>query len=336
MRKSIQSKIIAFAITIVLFTGFTVSIYSGFQKNLEEEIWNLTINIATATIISILLASIAAFYFSKYIINQAVLKITTESQEELIQAKKEAEIGKKSQSDFLTVMTHELRTPLNSIIGFTSCLLEGFDGEILPEQRKSLSKIAKSSNHLLDLINDCLDTSQFEMGKFTLHSEEFLLMDCVQEALKASITLAEKKNLNIKTNFASSLPEKIISDKKRLLQVIENLLNNAVKFTEQGEITLELYGITKEKETHQLQIKVKDSGIGIPEDKIPGLFTPFSLVDSSLTRKYGGSGLGLSICKKISKMMHGDISVESEEGKGSTFYFTFEVQESKSQGKLEV
>ena len=237
--------------------------------------------------------------------------------EELTEAKEKAESADRLKSVFLATMSHELRTPLNSIIGFTGILLQGLAGELNDEQKKQLGMVQKSANHLLSLINDVLDLSKIEAGQLTIQSKTFDIIASIKKVVDIITPLASKKGLSISTDFDEKICE-LTGDERRLEQILINLLNNSVKFTERGEIS-----IICKKDSSNIIITVKDTGIGIkPEDK-ELLFKPFLQLDSSIIKKYEGTGLGLSITKKLVKMMNGEIFVESEIGKGSTFTVIF-------------
>ncbi len=237
--------------------------------------------------------------------------------EELTVAKEKAESADRLKSVFLATMSHELRTPLNSIIGFTGIMLQGLAGELNNEQKKQLDMVQKSSSHLLSLINDVLDLSKIEAGQFVIQSKPFDIIASIKKVKNIIIPLALKKGLSVSTDFNIEFCE-FTGDERRIEQILINLLNNSIKFTEKGEIN-----IICKKDSSNIIIAVKDTGIGIKtEDKIM-LFKPFHQLDSSTIKKYEGTGLGLSITKRLVEMMKGEIFVESEIGKGSTFTVIF-------------
>ena len=241
--------------------------------------------------------------------------------EELQAAVYKAESADRLKSAFLATMSHELRTPLNSIIGFTGILLQKLVGPLSEEQEKQLNMVQDSARHLLALINDVLDISKIEAGQVTLYTDKFDLADAIRISMEKVFPLAEKKGLLLSSVM---VPERIemVSDRRRIEQVLINLLNNAVKFTEKGKVHLQCQIIDK-----NVMISVSDTGIGIKAENIPTLFQPFKQVDSGISRQYEGTGLGLSICKKLVELLEGEIWVESEPGKGSTFIFTLPLQE---------
>lgn len=230
-----------------------------------------------------------------------------------------AESANKLKSEFLANMSHEMRTPMNGIIGFLN-LLENSDLNI--EQKECIEYIKKSTESLLNLINDILDLSKIEAGKLEFENLLFNLHNCIKESIFPFNIYAKQKNIELITNIENNVPQYIVGDSNRLKQVIINLVNNAIKFTKKGhvKITVKLYKEYEDK--YELMFDIEDTGIGISKKSIKNIFNPFIQADASSTRKYGGTGLGLSISKNIVKQMQGDIFVESEEGKGSIFYFT--------------
>jgi PAS domain S-box-containing protein len=236
--------------------------------------------------------------------------------EDLKAAVIKAESADRLKSAFLATMSHELRTPLNSIIGFTGILLQKLVGPLSQEQEKQLSMVQGSAHHLLELINDVLDISKIEAGQAVVFEEVFDMGIAIQKSGEKIKPLAEKKGLALTTVITPKVIE-ITSDRRRVEQILINLLNNAVKFTEHGEVRLEC-----QIENDWLVTRIIDTGIGIKQEDINILFKPFQQVDTGITRQYEGTGLGLSICKRLVDLLGGQISVESELGKGSTFTFT--------------
>lgn len=216
-------------------------------------------------------------------------------------------------SAFLATMSHELRTPLNSIIGFTSILLKGNPGPLTDEQQKQLEMVRGSARHLLSLINDILDISKIEAGQLRLNIEAVNVPEIIHDVIETCTPLAEKKNLTVELIIDKSI-NLIKSDRLRLKQIFLNLLNNAIKFTDAGMIS-----INCTQPGSYIEFIVSDAGIGIPSDKLKDIFNPFIQAETGLTRRHEGTGLGLSISKKLTELLHGSIKAESALGKGSSF-----------------
>jgi signal transduction histidine kinase len=220
-------------------------------------------------------------------------------------------------SSFLANMSHELRTPLNSILGFTEVMLEGLDGPLTPNMDNDLKLINKNGQHLLLLINDVLDMAKIESGKMNLIIEKFSVQEIFEEVINITSPLANEKKLTLKVDTKSDTDVEVNADRTRIRQVMINLVTNALKFTEKGKIIIRAV-----REESNVLISIKDSGIGIPPEHLEAVFSEFTQVDSSTTRKAGGTGLGLPISRKLIEMHGGKLWAESNgvEGEGSTFF----------------
>jgi signal transduction histidine kinase/CheY-like chemotaxis protein len=246
---------------------------------------------------------------------------------ELEEARKKAEESTRLKSIFLANMSHEIRTPMNGIIGMAHLALKT---DLSPRQKKYIEKIKTSAETLLGIINDILDMSKIESGKLTLEKTKFNLFSTIENVINVIEVKAQEKGLDVVVGYDPDVKENLIGDSLRLSQVLMNLLSNAVKFTEKGEVGLFVKRVGK----NRYRFEVFDTGIGIPEEKIKDLFQPFTQADASTTRKYGGTGLGLTISKQIVELMNGKIWVESKVGKGSRFIFEVELKEIETEDRF--
>ncbi|MDC6364802.1 MULTISPECIES: PAS domain-containing hybrid sensor histidine kinase/response regulator [Flavobacteriaceae] len=245
---------------------------------------------------------------------------------ELIEAKEKATMASKAKDDFLSTMSHEIRTPLNAVIGVSNLLLLENPQK---EQLENLHALKYSSEHLLELVNDILDFNKITSGSIELEETDFSLDRILNGLRSIFYHKAQNKGVRFTIKKDSALPSMLIGDSTRITQILSNLINNAIKFTEEGKVVVDIELEHENQDFAMIRFEVTDTGIGIPNEKQEKIFQSFAQADSNTTRKYGGTGLGLAICKKLVERMRGELWVESTEGKGSTFGFVLEFLKSK-------
>lgn len=246
------------------------------------------------------------------------------SARELLKAKEEAERSLKVKERFLANMSHEIRTPMNGVIGMIDLLSTT---KLEEEQREYVHTIKKSSETLLNILNDILDLSKIEAGKMVLHEAPFEFRSVFDKLISLFGQTAKNRSNTLTYELGSDLPQYIIADETRLLQILSNLTSNALKFTEQGSVKVRVMNLATHGKWHKIRVEVEDSGIGISEDGLKQLFGAFQQLDNTTRKSFGGTGLGLAISRELSRLMKGEMGVESEVGQGSTFWFTVELKE---------
>lgn len=286
-------------------------------RNLRLIGWELT----ALTLIALVVAL-------RFIIRPVLLRLREQNQE-LVELNANLEKAGRIKSDFLANMSHEVRTPLNGVIGMADVLNHT---QLSDEQRDYVETIQRSGHTLMHTLNDILDYSRIKSGQLELENEAFDLYSTLEEVIDMMRPLALEKKLELMLYVDPEVPAGLRGDGTRLKQVLLNLLNNAVKFTEKGEIVVKVEHVVQEEEFHQLRFAISDTGVGLPKDEVEQLFQSFTQADTSNSWKYGGAGFGLAICKQIVQLMGGRIWAESEQGKGSTFFFTLVTEQLEADG----
>jgi len=278
-------------------------------------------------LLAVMLIFSAVLYWNRRLAREINLRRKIE--EELMEARDAAESANRVKSAFLASMSHELRTPLNSIIGFTGIILNELAGPLNLEQKKQLKMVKGSSHHLLNLINDVLDISKIEAGEVEVSKDKFSLRLVIAQVVESLRPLAEQKGLCLSAQISPEV-DMLVSDERRFRQVFINLVNNAIKFTEKGEVRI----VCRTRDS-RIEVEVTDTGIGIREEEMDKLFKPFQQLDIGTSRRYEGTGLGLSVCKRILDVLGGTIQVKSQFGKGTTFAFTLPLNLEEANDKKE-
>lgn len=245
---------------------------------------------------------------------------------DMIKAKEKVEDATKIRNEFVSNVTHELRTPVNGILGISKNLMET---KLDDQQKESIQIIHMCCSNMIKIINNLLDFSKLEAGKFTIEEREFSFREAIDKTIAMNLNQVNEKGLKLLLNISPEIPERIVGDELRISQILTNLINNAVKFTSVGQIVVDVVKTVEINHSIELFFTVMDTGIGIAQEDMDKLFKSFSQVDASITRRFGGSGLGLTIVKELVELMDGEIHVESEKGKGSIFSFSIRVKKAQ-------
>lgn len=251
---------------------------------------------------------------------------------DMMKAKEKVENATKIRNEFVSNVTHELRTPVNGILGISKNLMET---ELDEQQKESIQIIHLCCSNMIEIINNLLDFSKLEAGKFTIEEREFSFREAIDKTIAMNMNQVNEKGLKLLLNISPEIPERIVGDELRISQILTNLINNAVKFTSVGQIVVDVVKTIEVNHSIELFFMVMDTGIGIAPEDMDKLFKSFSQVDASITRRFGGSGLGLTIVKELVELMDGEIHVESEKGKGSTFSFSIRVKKPENEQSTE-
>jgi signal transduction histidine kinase/CheY-like chemotaxis protein len=327
LRKSVCAVVMGLAIPVMHYVGMAAVTFTSMPFDPDTLTHSISISSLGLAGIGGVTAFVLFFVYLSAMVDRKLsltaMQLTLSEQRHHIELERErarnAELSNQAKSEFLANMSHEIRTPLNGIIGMTDLALET---GLTREQRDYLQTVKLSADSLLCVINDILDFSKIEAGKVDLEEVDFDLAECVEGALKTIALRADEKGLELLCEISPDVPAFLSGDPTRLRQIILNLIGNAVKFTEKGEVVLKVHTELQEDRTSMLHFTVSDTGIGIAPEKLESIFESFSQADASTTREFGGTGLGLTISRRLVRMMGGRVWVESTQGKGSCFHFT--------------
>ena len=307
----------------ILLTNQSHPVFNEFIKSVEENrnIKNIEISLLInhKKLKEIEISCVATESSKTILISLRDITRYKKAEQHLVRSKERAETADRHKSSFLSTMSHEIRAPLNSIIGFSGILLQEIPGTLNAEQKKQLGMIQTSGRHLLSLINDLLDLSKIEAGQLNINPEHFNLLEVIEDVMQLEWPLANGKNIALELKIVPGI-EEVKSDKQRIHQIILNILNNAIKFTEKGSVTISCF-----QENNSVKIEISDTGIGIKKVDLQKIFNPFIQIENDLTKTQIGSGLGLPVTRKFLELLKGTIEVSSVLGKGTTFTISLPV-----------